>query len=83
MKKDTTHIENLKNAIRTIKATPASIINEGLRKGLDLLFIDNGNDFKFGIDSCYPLQVQSGLNQKKSHVLFDLKRSLEFNQNFK
>jgi hypothetical protein len=73
----TEQIEQIKNAIRIIKATPAATINEGLQKGLNLLFINGGNDFKFGIDSHYPLQIQSGLNRTKADVLFNLERDLE------
>ncbi len=78
-----TTTQQIKNAIRTIKATPASIISEGFQKGLDLLFIDDCNDFKFGIDSCYPFQKQSGLNRNKADVLFNLKRDLEHVENYK
>lgn len=49
----------IQNAISKIKSTNAQIIRDGLRSGCDILFFNNGKDFKFGIDSHFRLQVRN------------------------
>jgi hypothetical protein len=66
----------LRNAIKTMRDADAQYIRQGLRKGLSILFIDNGTDYKFGIDSHYILQCNSGVGDCKNHVIIWLKESL-------
>lgn len=75
------HIQHIKNAIKAVKKTQASYFRSGFKSGCDLLFFDKGNDFEFGIDSCYSLQIEwmCGRISTKTDVILELKKELEFN----
>ena len=66
-----------RNAINTIKNTNANYIKDGLRSGCNILFFDNCNDFKFGIDSHYSFQIQNNGYYTKKWVLETLQDDLE------
>jgi len=67
----------LRNAIKTMREADAKDIRQGLRKGLSLLFTENGTNYKFGIDSLYTLQCNSGVADCKNHVIIWLKENLQ------
>ena len=72
----------LNNAVKTIKKCNSEFIKDGLNKGLDILFFDNGNDFKFGIESHYSFQIKSGLVKNKTDVLIKLQLEKDYVSNY-
>ena len=72
--------ETIKNAIKTIKNTKASYLRDGLTKRLNILFFNNGNEFIFGIDSMYSLQINSECGNicTKKQVIEKLNEELEY-----
>lgn len=68
--------QKLRNSIATTRNADFREIKENLAKGLSMLFIDNGTDYIWGIDSCFTTQVSGAQASNKSQVIAYLTLSL-------
>ena len=70
------YAQTLRNAIRTTREADHREVKANLAKGLSMLFIDNGTDYTWGIDSHYSTQVGPAIASCKAHVINYLKLTL-------
>ena len=66
-----------KNAKKTIKNCNADFIKDGLKRNHNVLFADNGTDFKFGIDN-NKFQISGAMLYSKKDVLFAIDEKIKW-----
>ncbi len=78
---DTTNTKNwiatIKNAIKLIQGVEAPWVKSGFTNGNNLLFFNNGNSCKFGLNSHYQLQYSPGFINNKKDVISNLNKDLK------